>query len=604
MITVKASYFALRGILLPPLLLIAANLAFAQDGTSAESTDSTELFSLTGSVSLTADFYDFSADPSGTQAGRRPPRLYRLVFNPTLNIGGLVSLPFNIMLTMPETNVTTPLLQNPTIGEFALNPANALGFSSFAPRIGWAQLFLGSHTPQYSTLSNSDLPLFGAGLDLQPFGMRLAASGGVVQRAIEPDSARGVQAMYGRSMYMGRLGTAESETVSFGVNVVYTQDVVQSLQNNIIGIVPSRTLDEDSSVVVPADTIRLRPEAGMMASADVMFALSNNISFKAEGAVSSFTRDQTSEIKAVDGNPLDAVSTTRVSTRVDYAATASMNIKDDWWSLAVTSLYMGAGYVPLAQPYQQSDRLEWRIAPSTRFFDGNLLMTATVGHRINNLSGTRGETMSQFLVGGTVTTQLSEEFSMLLRYTNFGVQNDRDLDTLRVKNVNQSFGIEPSLMIDGNDVLHTLNASVGLDTYEDFNIISGVESSNDMRSATFNYLGSIKSFPLSIGANASYLENILFTGLFIVRSVGGMLSYRLFNGSVTPTVSITSSTTSFGSSPADEQVFFKLAVRWRITKSTNMNASYGNNNYLYGNPTIRGASFTERILQLAFSASF
>lgn len=585
-------------------LLCSTVLTVAQEERPADSAQSTPWATVSGSASITADFYDFSSDPSGSQAGRRPAQLYRLVFSPTITLGGLISLPFNIMLTLPETNTTTPTIQNPSFGQYITNPANAFGFSSFAPRIGWAQFFLGSHTPQYSSLSNSDLPLFGAGIDFQPLGMRFAASGGVVQRAVEPDSTRGTPATYRRDMYMGRVGTAPNDTVSVGVNVVYARDDASSLTNNIVAILPERSVEGDTSIMIPADTIRLRPEEGLMASVDVTFGLAEGMSIMVESAVSSFTRDQTSEVKVVEGNPLDLVTTSRVSTRVDLATTASFTMRSDIWGVVVTGLYMGAGYVPIAQPYQQADRLEWRIAPSLQLFEGDLSINGTVGHRINNLSGTKGETLSQAIYGGTVNAQFTDELSTMFRYSNFGIRNKRDQDTLRVENVSQSFGIDPSLMIDGDDVLHTLNASLGLDTYDDFNVISGVETSNDMRSATINYLGSIKPIPLSVGVNASYIENSLFTGLFIVRSVSGMIAYRFMNGDVVPSISITNSSTTFGPSPSDQQLFFKASVRWRITKTTAFLASYGNNNYTYGNPSSRSTAFTERMIQLSLSTSF
>ncbi|NQW29296.1 MAG: hypothetical protein HQ472_02130 [Ignavibacteria bacterium] len=604
MLNCGSSRYSARIFVCALIAILSTIRAGAQVENQADTTQNALWVTVSGNVSLTADLYDFTSDPTGKQAGRRPKQLYRLVFSPTITLGGLVTLPFNIMLTLPETNVTTPSLQNPSIGEYLLNPANAFGFSSFAPRIGWAQFYLGSHTPQYSTLSNSDLPLFGAGIDFQPLGMRIAASGGVVQRAIEPDSVRGSPATYRRDLYMGRVGTAENDNLTFGVNVVYARDDGGSLQNNVVALVPERIVNGDFSIVIPPDTLRLRPEEGMMASADVKYILSKSISFKAEGAVSSFTRDQTSEIKSIEGNPLDLVTKTRVSTRVDYAGTASVDIKDSWWGVSLTALFMGAGYVPLAQPYQQSDRLEWRIAPFIKVFDGDLLCNAVVGYRINNLSGTKGETLSQVITNGNIQIQMTQEFSTLIRYSNFGVSNQRDQDTLRIKNVSQSFGFEPLLMVEGDEVSHTVNASVGIDTYDDFNVVSGISSSNNMRSASLNYLASIISVPLSIGVNGNYIENALFTGVFIVRSMGGMVSYRFMNGDIIPSLALTNSSSTFGSNNADQQLFFKASLRWRITKRTSFNASYGSNNYTYGNPSPRGNSFSERLVQLAFSTSF
>lgn len=588
--------------------LLALHLAVAnapaQEEHSADTSAQTRLVSIEGSASLTADFYDFDADPSGAQAGRRPPRLYRLVINPTITIGGFLSLPFNIMLTLPETNVSTPAVQSPTFGQYILNPANALGFSSFSPRIGWAQGFLGSHSPQYSTLTSTDLPLFGAGIDLQPFGMRLAASGGIVQRAVEPDSAAGSRGSYRRDLYMGRFGTAKNDTMEFGVNMVFASDDNQSLQNNIIAVAPAYRIEGDTDVIVPSDTIRLRPEEGLMASADFRYAIAEGVSISAEAAMTSFTRDQSAALKTIEGNPLDAVTTTRVSTRVDIAGTAALVINTGDVGLTISSLYMGAGYVPIAQPYQQADRFEWRVAPSFRMFDGDLAMNATVGHRINNVSATKGETLSQLLVSGNINAQFTEELSLLLRYSNFGIRNDRTQDTLRIQNVSQSYGIEPSVVVSTNWAIHTMIAGLGLDTYDDVNIVTGAESSNDMRSATFNYLAAFTGLPLTVGMNGSYLENKLFTGTFIVRSVGGIAAYRLASGTVLPSVSVTNSTTSFASGSADSQLFFKAALRWRITPTLSCSASYGTNDYVYGSSSRRGTGFSERLVQLAMTTTF
>ncbi len=586
------------------MLILTTAWAVAQEERPADSTQNTPWVSVSGNASLTADFYDYTSDPLAAQKGRRPTQLYRLVFNPTITFGGLFAIPFNIMLTLPETNVTTPIIQNPSLGEYILNPANAFGFSSIAPRIGWAQFYLGSHTPQYSPLSNSDLPLFGAGFDLQPLGMRLAASGGIVQRAVEPDSSGGSNATYRRDMYMGRVGTADNDEITVGVNVAYSKDDASSLQNNIVSIIPPRVIDGDSTTVLPADTIRLRPEEGFMATADVLFGIAKGVKFTAEGAISSFTRDATANVTRIDGNPIDFVMTTRTSTRVDYAGSAALIVNADVWGITLNALFLGAGYAPITQPYQQSDRLEFRVAPSLRLFEGNLTFNGTVGYRINNLSETKGETMSMMLLSGNINAQITEEFTTLLRYSNYGVRNSRDLDTLRIQNVSQSMGIEPALMIDGESAMHAVNASVSLDTYEDYNVVSGVESSNDIRSATLNYLGSLKSIPISIGINGSYLENVLFTGMFIVRSLGAMASYRFLNGDVVPSLSVTIGSSSLGAVATDAQMFFKAAVRWRITKTTNFNVSYGNNQYIYGNPASRGSSFSERLLQLALTTSF
>jgi len=299
----------------------------AQQETEDDTTRSTPWIAVTGSASITSDFYEFTSDPIGSQIGRRPAALHRLVISPTITIAGLISLPLNLMITFPETNTTTPALTAPSFSEFFTNPANALGLSSFSPKLGWAQFHLGSHTPRLSELSGGDLQLFGAGFDLRPGPVQVQASFGTTQRAVQPDPSRGIAGAYRRDMRMGRLGFGNHDTSAIGINVVYMRDDPNSIASNIIAINPSRPLEEDTTVILPADTVRLRAEEGIISSIDVKFRLMQGITFSAEAAASLFTRDQASNVLTDFANPLGDMFTARTSTRIDGAGSANLALR-------------------------------------------------------------------------------------------------------------------------------------------------------------------------------------------------------------------------------------------------------------------------------------
>lgn len=561
---------------------------------------------ISGNASLSSDFYTYTSDPLGTQIGRRPAALHRLVFTPTISIGSWLSLPLNLMITYPETNTTTPSIQTPSLAEMFTNPANAFGLSSFSPKLGWAQFHLGSHTPRFSELSGGDLQLFGGGVDLRPGNLQIAASYGVSQRAVEPDATRNSQGAYRRDMTMMRAAFGNQDSAAVGINIVHAKDDVSSIRNSILSIIPARPLEDDSTVTLPADTVRMRAEEGAIASVDLKFVVAPGTTLTAEGAVSAFTRDLSSPLLAMEGNPVSSLFTTRTSTRVDGAASASLALRYSTWGVTFSGLYMGAGFEPLGYPFSQSDRIDVKISPMLNLLDGALTFNGTIGQRINNLSETKGQQLTQAIINGQLSVQFSESFSLTSTYSNFGIRNNRQnpLDSARVQNVSESFSIDPAITFDASEIIHTLMLSVGIDRYDDFNIVSGVESSNDTRSATIAYTGIVQSMPLTYGITGSYLENALSAGTLTIRSIGANASYRLLSGALTPTMSMTFSGSSLGPNPADTQTFVKAGLRWRISQQLTLTGNYAVNSYEYGSGGSRGSRFSENMIQLAVSTSF
>jgi hypothetical protein len=588
------------------VLLTCSQAAHAQEEAPTDTTGSTPWVSVSGSASITSDFYEFEAKPSGSQLGRRPAVLHRMLIAPTITIGGLISLPLNVMISFPETNTTTPAISSPSLVDIFTNPANALGLSSFSPKIGWAQLHLGSHTPQLSELSGGDLQLFGLGVDLRPGPIQLTASRGISQRAVEPDVARGISGAYRRDMTMGRLAFGNPDTSSVGVNVVYAKDDVGSLRNTISSIIPASPLPDDSTVIVPADTVRLRAEEGLIATIDAKMLLGPGVTLSAEAAISAFTRDQASALMDEGQNPINGLLTARTSTRFDGAGSASLMFRFTSWGLGLTALYMGAGFQPLGYPFAQTDRIDLKVSPSVNLFDGDVSMNATIGQRMNNLSQTRGEQLTQIIANGQLSIRFSEVVSLSTTYSNFGIRNNRQdpFDSARIQNVSESFSLDPMVVFAVADISHTIMASVGIDRFDDFNIVSGVESSNDTRSALLSYSGMVQSIPLTFGASVSYMENSLSLGKLVIRSAGVNASYRLLDGALVPSISITQSGSAFAGNSPDQQMFVKVGARWRMTKNLNVTGSYGLNTYQYGVGNTQASNFVEQMLNVGISATF
>jgi hypothetical protein len=372
------------------------------------------------------------------------------------------------------------------------------------------------------------------------------------------------------------------------VNLVRVKDAVSSLNNKIVSTTAAHPLQTDSSIIVPADTLRMRAEEGFIASSDFKILFTEGLSLNAEVALSSFTRDLSSAEMVVEGNPLSFAQTTRISTRADFAGSAALKIQKKVWGITLSGLYIGSGFTPIGYTFMQSDRLELKVAPNLRLFDNKFSLNGSVGQRVNNLSQTKGETMTQLIGSANMSADFSEEFNLSAQYSNFGIRNNQILDTLKIENVSQSFSIDPTLTLQLSGATHIISASVGIDEFNDFNVISGAESSNDTRTLLGSYTLSFDSIPVTANLMASYMENRLSTGTLIIRSIGSTVSYPFFDGKLVPMLSLTASGSTLGAAATDDQLFFKFGLRWRPVKLLDVSGSIGNNSYSYGNPISKG----------------
>lgn len=537
---------------------------------------------VTGSATVSGDFYSFNSTPDSAEQARRPSSLMRLILTPTLNIGEYISLPFNIMLSSKETNVTTPNAKNSSFLQFIQNPMNNLGFLSFSPRVGWAQAYIGSHVPQYSELSAGDEQIFGAGIDLKPGNFRFAASAGTSQRAIDPDSINNIRGAYARHLFMAKIGYGNEEVSFMHLNVVRAKD------------------DPASIAMKPAG---VTPQEGILFSTNFRLGFADNIYLTGEAGSSAFTRDLSSD--DIDhSTPIPtSLFRQRVSTRTDYAGTLAFFWNESDWGLKLSGKYIGAGYVSLGFPYLQPDRLEFQFAPRVRLFDRKVNINGSIGHRTNNLSNTMGTTSTQIIGSVNVLANISDAFSVTTRYANFGVRNNMKNDTLKVETVSNSFSISPSYIIRASSIIHTITASYSLDAFSDYNVITGAQGSNNTQNIMALYAASFVDSPLLLNATASRMTNDLPANKLTIHSATLGVSYKLWEGAVLPSLSASYTENTLGSFTADKQLFIRLSMQWNITQWLAMNLAVSGNDYKYGSSR-PGVSFNETFFETALSTSF
>lgn len=566
-------------------LFVASSSVYAQhDSTQAS------LVGFSGTVTLSQDVYDFATTPDGIEAPRRPANLTRFVFAPTITIGDYISLPFNIQISSRETNFITSSVPNPTFVQFLENPLNNLGFISISPKIGWAKAYIGTHTPIYSELSTGDQQIFGGGFDLTPGKFELAASTGIAQRAIEPDSAHGIKGAYARTLYMAKLGFGNPDSSCFALNFVRMKDDPNSI---------ARPLNDSTFPV---------PQEGALASANFAVQIADPLRLTGEAAVSGFTMDVNAAPADLGGILPSSILAQRISTRADVAGTLAIDWKNKTWGIKTSGKYIGAGFVTPGYPFLTPDRLEFLVAPRIALFDGGLALNTSLGYRVNNLSQTKAATSTQIIGSATALATFSDKFSISGQFANFGVRNSETNDTLKIQSVANSFSVTPTYVLTGSSGTHSISATFSLDEFNDYNTVTGALASNNTRNIQALYSASWTAIPLSTTLIASNLLNHLpATGDLTINSITLEMDYSLLESKLTPMVqgtysegaTVTSSTTF---SP-DIQRQLRIGLKWQIAKQLTLRITGTTTGFTYGG-TRPGESFRESLIESSIGAQF
>ncbi len=539
-------------------------------------------FTISGSVFLTGDVYGHSTSLPDLMQARRPANLWRMSFSPVMNFSNAVTIPITLMISSRETNALTPAVGSPSLLQILQNPGNTFNLSVI-PTGGWGRLTLGSQSPSYSELSAGDEQVFGAGIDLTPGVFRLAAATGVSQRAIEPDSTRGIRGAYARTLTMAKLGIGGDEGDCLHLNIVKAKDDLGSVTRHPVGVLP---------------------QEGLLGSVNFRVGVLNGVTISGEGGISGLTRDlESSPVVNTDIRIPDALLTQRSSTRADFAGSVAVAINQRTWGVKLSSRLIGPGYTSLAWPFLQNDRLEFLIAPRAQFLDRAISVNASIGVRRNNLSETRGTATTQVIGTMDVLARITSAIDLSMRYANFGFRNRMTNDTLKVESVTNSFSIMPGWTITSDDMIHMLSAGWSIDAFTDYNSISGALASNNTNTLSAGYNATLLRIPLTWSLMAMHMTNDMPSGNLSMTGITATLGYSLFEGVLAPSLSYTWSSNAVADFTSDVQNNVRLAVRATLMRTLSLRLSVSHNSYSYGSSHPRG-SFGETLFETSLSQKF
>jgi hypothetical protein len=532
-----------------------------------------------GNLGLYWDLYSMQSNPSDKITARRPSSVPRLMFVASATYKK-ISIPVTIILSGTQTNVTTPIPYNQNLIQYIQNPMNNV---SIAPKYKWAQLLLGTQIPQYSELTTGNIQTFGAGFNLTPGKFRFSVFGGTSQRAIERDSIHNISGSYARRMIAAKIGFGDNESAHIFLNVV-------------------KAYDDTSSVKQRPTTIR--PEDGIVSSIDLRLKFLKQYFIQTEVAGSAFSRNEYS--REIVDKPV-AIPTglfvVRTSSRLHYAGVLSLGRNGKKVSIKATSHYYGDGFVPLGYAFVQTDRLDGTIDLRLNLVNNKLNIGASVGKRINNLSGIMASTATQNIYSINVNGQVTEAFNISAQYSNFGFKNTVTNDTFKIAMVSHSMSITPSYTIIKESSQQIISGIYSRDISIDYNVVSGSLNNNNSQTIMLIYMRAKKKTPFTWDISISDFNNELPSRQYMINTLSTGIGYKFYKNRIQPNLKLNLMQNKMTGYSDNYQVGLTLNLIYKINKSFTLNLYGSTSLFLYGSER-KNVYYQENLLRTALTYKF
>ena len=560
-------------------ILLLSSLFFTWTAKSQKS----KKIKFSGSLGLSYDYYNYSAYNYFGFRPRYEPNIFHLNINARLQMGRYLSIPFGINISNRKVSYNLPNIPNENLVEYVQNPRNNIHID---PSYKWFKAHLGSHTPQYSTLTTGDIQIFGLGFSMNPGKFILAANYGVSQTAIKPDILLNTPGAYKQTMVGVQLGYGKEKGDKFVFNLVKIKDDISSINTS--------------------SSVGYDPVEGISVSPLLKIKLFKHLIFKTETAVSLYT----SNLKALAlpsnnffPSQLNNYITLNSSSVFDFAHNTSLTWKSKDFLLGGQIKYIGPGYMPIGYRNIEKDIIDYKINTGFKLFRKKLHLKGSIGIRTNNINNTTLVSTKRLLASLNVFGKISKQFSFNASYTNFGFNNNQNLPALRIEMINNSFSFSPSYRFKSRNKQHVISMNLSLNNLDMYNVASLSFITTKTQTFNTNYNVIFKNIPLSLGTNILLLKNksaVLDMSIsnFVINA-----GYKFYNKKIKPSLSIGYMNIRRLGFSADNRFVTKFKLKYKVNKKLSIKMLYTLTNNDYG--TIHpGASVTENKAQISINKKF
>lgn len=519
------------------------------------------VFNFSGSLGLQFDAYRFSETNYAAFRPRHPENLGRFSADATLSAGRHFVMPFSIHITTGQNTYNLPTRPDERFIDYIQNPRNNVYFN---PQYKWAQAFLGTQTPLYSSLTTGDIAMFGAGIELTPGDFLFTLNYGKSQTGVEYDPFNNVAGAYEQRLLATRIGYGRQDGTRVVLHFVKSADDAGSIDNLPPGV---------------------RPAEGITVSPLLQLRLSPSVLLRTETAASVQTNDLLGPDAPYNNPVLDLMSglmQINASSNADWSNETSLDVTFDLFSIGGEVRYIGAGFRPAGYRLMERDLIDYSVKSEAKLLDNRLLLNGQFGLRTSNLSEAAAEKNNRTIVNLNVFSQITEAFSVNTSFANFGFRNNVSLDTLRVEMISNTFSVAPTWQIRSESLTHVVAGSFNYSRFDDFNLFTGSFQNTVSFSVNGNYQIAFSTMPLSLGVTGMYLENSTPVTDIRILNAGFNARYRLLDRRLVPSLLFSWTGINRDQFTADNRFRLNLKADYRIAPRTDLRAGWNLSSYRYG----------------------
>ncbi|MFO7829029.1 MAG: hypothetical protein R6V23_10435 [Bacteroidales bacterium] len=487
-----------------------------------------------GSANLSDNFYSSNGiDP------RQPPNLFVGILRANITLFNQVDLPFELYYSNQQTAFQQPF--------------NQFGIS---PRLtDWLTLHGGYFSTQISDFTFGDLRILGGGVDLTPGNFRLKAFYGRSRQAVDPQKVSFAPEIYKQNVYGVSLGYGNLSKSFFNLNIFHAKDDSTSIQS-------------DSTLVAPKENL--------VGSVDFGIRMGNAVTLKGEVAMSAFSCD-------IGATEVDEFSvpeylfTPNFSSGVDMAAKMNMLIRPSkYWSVNLSSRWIGPGYRTLGYALLPNDLMEFNIAPNVRLLKNKLNIRSKVGVRYNNLQEQKLSTTSRFTGFLAVNYQVSKNFGFDVNYNKNQIESAHKYDTLRLSNVFNSLSVSPRFFFQAFGGSNSVILTYSYQDVADKNVYTSQVNTSNTNSFylvhTLSYTSSL-AFSTTALFNNTELPNLTSK----IYHVSETISKAFFDNKLSASASVGANFIKVAES--NNQFVFRVNASYNLNKMGSLSFNISNNHY-------------------------
>lgn len=487
-----------------------------------------------GSANLSDNFYSSNGiDP------RQPSNLFVGIFRANITLFNQVDLPFELYYSNQQAAFQQPF--------------NQFGIS---PRLtDWLTLHGGYFSTQISDLTFGDLRILGGGVDLTPGNFRLKAFYGRSRQAVEPQKVNFAPEVYKQNVYGVSLGYGNLSKSFFNLNVFHAKD--------------------DSTSII-SDSTLVAPNENLVGSVDFGIRMGNAVTLNGELAMSAFSSD-------IGAEELDEISvpdylfTPNYSSSVDVAAKMNMLIRPSkYWSVNLSSRWIGPGYRTLGYVLLPNDLMEFNIAPNIRLLKNKLNIRSKVGIRYNNLQDQKLSTTSRFTGFFAVNYQVNKTFGFDVNYNKNQIESGHKYDTLRLSNVFNSLSVTPRFFFQAFGGSNSLILTYSYQDVSDKNVYTSQVTSNNTNSLYLVHSLSYAS-SLAFSTTALYNNTELPNLTSKIYHVSETISKAFFDNKLSASASAGANFIKVTDS--NNQFVFRINATYNLNKLGSLSFNISNNHY-------------------------